>query len=53
MSRAILRRILEVQEAYQRKSLEGLDNTAANGVDGYLSTSQDVLDELEEVGANK
>ena len=35
MSRAILWRILEVQEASQRKSLEGLDNTAANGVDGY------------------
>ena len=28
-------RILEVQEASQRKSLKGLENTAADGVDGF------------------
>ena len=34
MSRTTLWKILEVQEASQRKSLTGLDNTAADGVDG-------------------
>ena len=45
-------RFLEVQEASQRKSLKGLNNTAADGVDGFEALHK-ILDELEEVGANK
>ena len=52
MSRATMWRVLEVQEASQRKSLKGLDNTAADGVDGFEALHK-ILDELEEVGANK
>ena len=52
MSRATLWRILEVQEASWRKSLKGLDNTVADGVDGFEALHK-IVDELEEVGANK
>ena len=52
VSRATLWRILEVQEASQRKSLKGLYNTAADGVDGFEALHK-IVDELEEVGANK
>ena len=45
-------RVLEVQEASQRKSLKRLDNTAADGVDGFEALHK-ILDELEEVGADK
>ena len=52
MSRATLWGILEVQEASQRKSSKGLDNTVADGVDGFEALHK-IVDELEEVGANK
>ena len=52
MSRATLWRVLEVQEASQRKSLKRLDNTAADGVDGFEAL-QKILDELEEVWVDK
>ena len=52
LSRATMWRILEVQEASQRKSLKGLDNTAADGVDGFEALHK-ILDELQEVGADK
>ena len=52
MSRATLWRILEVQEASQRKSLKGLDNMAADGVDGFEALHK-ILDELEKVVVNK
>ena len=52
MSRATMWRVLEVQEASQRKSLKGLDNTAADDVDGFEALHK-ILDELEELGADK
>ena len=52
MGRATRWRVLEVQEASQRKSLKGLDNTAADGIDGFEALHK-ILDELEEVGADK
>ena len=36
---------------HRRKSLKGLDSTAADGVDGFEALHK-ILDELEEVGAN-
>lgn len=52
LSRATMWRILEVQEASQRKSLKGLDNTAADGADGFEALHK-ILEELEAVGADK
>lgn len=52
LSRATVWRILEVQEASQRKSLKGLDNTAADGADGFEALHK-ILEELEAVGADK
>ena len=43
-------RILKVREASQRKSLQGLDNIAAGGADGF-DAMQKVVDILEESGA--
>ena len=40
-----------MREASQRKSLQGLDNIAAGGADGF-DAMQKVLDILEESGAN-
>ena len=46
-------RVLEVQEASQRKSLRGLDdNTAADGADGFKDLLR-IVDELERAGALK
>ncbi len=45
-------RVLEVQEASQRKSLRGLDNTAAEETDAF-DTLQRIINELEAVGAAK
>ena len=46
-------RVLEVQVASQRKSLKGLDNTGADGVDGFKALHK-ILNELEvHVGGNK
>lgn len=51
-SQSTMWRVLEVQEASQRKSLKGLDNTAADGAEGFQLLNK-VVDELEEVGADK
>ena len=40
LSRTTLFRILEVREASQRKSLQGLDNTAADGSNGFNTMEQ-------------
>ena len=52
LSRATMWRILEVQETSQRKSLKGLDNTAADGAEGFEALYE-IVDQLEEVGADK
>ena len=44
--------VLEVQEANQRKPLRRLDDTAAEGADGFKNFLQ-IIDELERVGAVK
>ena len=51
LSRAILYRILKVREASQRKSLQGLDDTAASGAEGF-DILANVVDELERCGAS-
>jgi len=51
LSRSTMWRVLELQEASQRKSLKGLDNTAAEGAEGFESLHK-IVGELEEVGAN-
>ncbi len=45
-------RILEVREASQRKSLSGLDNTAAEGVVAFERLNS-IIDELIEAGGDK
>ena len=52
VSRSSMWRVLQVQQASQRKSLRGLDNTAAKGGDAF-GTLHKIVDELEGVGANK
>lgn len=53
LSRATLYRVLEVREASQRKSLQGLDNTAADGAEGFQRLVT-IVDELEQnFGADK
>jgi len=52
MSRSTMWRLLEVQEASERKSLRGLDNTAPDGADGFKDLLR-IVDELERVGALK
>ena len=52
LNRATMWRILEGQEASQRKSLKGLDNTAADGADGFEALHK-ILEELEEVAPTK
>ena len=52
ISKSTMWRVLQVQEATQRKSLQGLDNTAAEGKDGFKDFLQ-IIDELERVGAGK
>ena len=49
-SRATLYRILKVREASQRKSLQGLDDIAASGAEGF-ETLANTVDELERCGA--
>ena len=51
LGRSSLYRILKVCEASQRKSLQGLDNIAASGADGF-DALQKVVDILEGCGAN-
>ena len=52
ISRSNMWRVLDVQEASQRKSLLGLDNTTAEGADGFQELLR-IVDELERVGAEK
>ena len=49
LSRSTLFKILEVREASQRKSLQGLDNTAANGAEGF-QTIETLVKTLEKGG---
>ena len=49
LGRSTLYPILTVREASQRKSLQGLDNTAASGAEGFDTLSRKV-DELEQYG---
>lgn len=51
MSQSTMWRVVEVQEATQRKSLQGLDNTAADGADGFEELMK-IIDDLEEAGAS-
>ena len=54
LSRSTLFKIqeLEVREASQRKSLQGLDNTAANGAEGF-QTIETLVETLEKGGMEK
>ena len=52
LSRSTLFKILEVREASQRKSLQGLDNTAADGSAGF-HTVEVIVDDLEKGGLNR
>ncbi len=52
LSRSTLFRILEVREASQRKSLQGLDNTAAEGMTAF-QTLRSITNQLGEVGCSK
>lgn len=52
ISRSSMWRVLEVQEASQRKSLRGLDNTAAEGADAF-DTLLRIINELDGIGADK
>ena len=52
ISKSTMWRVVEDQEATSRKSLQGLDNTAAKGVDGFKDFLQ-IIDELERLGAEK
>ncbi|KAL9983008.1 hypothetical protein ACROYT_G005129 [Oculina patagonica] len=52
LSRSTLFKILEVRKASQRKSLQGLDNTAADGAAGF-ETLDKLLETLEKGGKEK
>ena len=52
VSRSTLFRILEVREASQRKSLQDLDNTVADGSAGF-QTLKRIVDKMEHVGVGK
>lgn len=45
LSRTAMWRILEVQEVSQRKSLKGLDNTAADSAEGFEALYK-IVDQL-------
>jgi len=49
LGKSTLYRIYKVREASQRKSLLGLDNTAASGAEGFDTLSR-IVDELEQCG---
>lgn len=51
LGRSTLFRILQVREASQRKSLQGLDNIAAAGGDGF-ETMHDSVNTLQNLGAD-
>ncbi|KAL9970438.1 hypothetical protein ACROYT_G022814 [Oculina patagonica] len=50
LGRSTLFQILKVRESSQRKSLQGLDNTAASGADGFDALNK-IIDRLEESGS--
>lgn len=50
LSRSTLFRILQVRGASQRKALQGLDNTAADGVSGF-DTLENIVVVMEKLGA--
>ena len=52
LSRTTLFKVLDVREASQRKSLQGLDNTAADGSAAF-QTIEMIIDSLEKVGLEK
>ena len=52
LSRSTLFKILQVREASQRKSMQGLDNTAADGSAGF-HTAEMIVDDLEKGGLNR
>ena len=52
LSRSTMFKILEVQAASQRKSLQGLDNTAADGAAGF-QTLEMLIEALEKGGMKK
>lgn len=52
LSRSTLFKILEVRDASQRKSLQGLDNTAADGAAGF-QTLETLVETLEKGGMEK
>ena len=52
ISKSSMWRVLDVQEASQRKSLRGLDNTAADVADGFSELLRKI-EQLERVGAEK
>lgn len=51
LGRSTLYRILQVREASQRKSLQGLDNIAAAGAEGF-DTMHKIVDDLKDRGAS-
>jgi len=51
LGRSTLFRILNVREASQRKSLQGLDNTAAGGSEAF-ETMHKLVDTLQDLGAD-
>ena len=51
IGRSTLYRILQVREAFQRKSLQGLDNTAAAEAEGF-DTMNKIVDQLKDSGAS-
>lgn len=51
MSRSTLNRILGVRKSSQRKSLQGLDSTAADGAAAF-DTLESIVDKLERYGAS-
>ena len=53
LSHATMYRVLKVREASQRKSLQGLDNTSADGVEGFHRITRIVEDMEEQYGVNK
>ena len=52
LSRSTLFRILEIREAGERKSLQGLDNIAADGSSGFEKMGN-IVNEMEKFGASK
>ena len=52
LGRSMLFQILKVRESSQRKSLQGLDNIAANGADGFDMLHK-IVHDLEQSGSER